>query len=155
MEIIEVSLICSKCGNTFEIKKECHNRLDAEMAETQLQRRRKPICPACFKKMKQTQANEDAKRLGLPEIIGCTDSQIAFAFSLRASFCERNIGQIQRASAELNKINPEKLSITAQKYDTDADTLLLDTFTKLGLRKAYICLTEINASKLISILLEK
>lgn len=149
MEIITVELICGVCGNTFTTKRECHNMLEAELLEHKLQRRRKPICPDCYRKSKNKEAIERAAQLQLPEIIGRTDKQIAYAFSLRDSYICAHRGQFNRTKQEFEKIHPYKIPVTAIKYGLPEDECVAEAFRRVGLYQAYICLAEINAQIII------
>lgn len=152
MEIVVVECICKSCGNAFTVQRECHNMLAAELLEEKLQRRRKPICPSCFKKEKHKMAIERAAQLCLPEIIGNSKNQITYAVSLRDEFITKHPSQISKAKQELEKIRYEKVPIVAQKHGMESDTCIAEAFRRIGLYKAYICISEINASFIIEVL---
>ena len=152
MELIEVECVCSKCKNPFIVRKECHNKLDAEILEDKLSRRRKPVCPACFKKEQALGAVEMAAKMGLPELIGRTEKQISYAFSLRNSYILQHQGEIKTVKKELGKINPTLIAAVAEEYGISEEECIYQACKEMGIHKGYSCLEEVNAQRLIDIL---
>lgn len=150
METVQVELQCKKCGEFFTVKKMCHTKLDAEIEERRISKRRNPVCPNCFKKEKLEMAIEKAGKMGLPELIGSTDKQISFAFSLRDRYIEKNPYKISKARAELDAIKQQNIQPVTENrgYETE-DDCVADAFRRLDLFEAYLCLTEPNASRII------
>lgn len=153
METVKVTLQCKKCGEFFSVVKMCHTKLDAEIETRRISKRRNPVCAACFKKEQLEAAIEKAGIMGLPEIVGYTEKQINYAFSLRNRYIEKNQEKIKQAQKELDAILNERISPVAKKrgYGNGEDCMA-DAFRRVGLFEAYICLTEPNASRLILIL---
>lgn len=150
METIQIDLQCKSCGETFTVKKMCHTKLDAEIETRRISKRRNPVCPNCFKKEKLKVAIEKASKLGLPEIIGTTDKQISFAFSLRDRYIENNPYKFNRAKMELDAIMQQNIQpVTERRGYEDKDACMADAFRRLDLYEAYLCWTEPNASSLI------
>ena len=150
METVQIDLQCKKCGEFFTVKKLCQTKLDAEIEERRIAKRRNPVCPTCFKVEQFAVAVEKAGKMGLPEIVGFTEKQVKYAFSLRNQYIEKNIGKVKKAKRELDAIKEEKIqSVMEARGYTSEEDCIADAFRKVGLYEAYLCLTEPNASRLI------
>lgn len=153
METVTVTLLCKKCNEFFTVKKLCHTKLDAEIEERKISKRRHPVCPKCFKEERFQFDLAEATKNGLPEIIGFTDKQIQFAFSLRKRYIDNHPTKMRNAKNEIDAIDPEMMRQVAEAHGfKSVDDCMAEAFRQLDLFEAYICLTEPNASRLILLL---
>lgn len=150
MEYAEVELVCKKCKTTFVYKKLCHNRHEAEIAEQRAVRRRKPLCPACLRDEQEAAEIVKAAEMGLPELVGRSEKQVSFAFSLRSRYIRKNGAAIRKAQTFLNGIDPARVTEIAEKNGfIDAEDCIAAAFRQRELYLEYLCLTECNAQILI------
>lgn len=150
MVFAEVELTCKKCGNQFLYKKAFHNEIEADKARYKAAHRRKPMCPACLRAEQEAADLEKAAEMGLPELMGRSDKQISFAFSLRNRYIKDHEGSILRTQRLLDNIDYDKAaSQAAEKGFKDPEDLIAAAFRQKGLYLSYLCLTECNAQVLI------
>lgn len=148
MVTISVECQCKTCKKTFLFVKECRNGFEAEKKE-KWAKRHKDSCPDCYKASQQEEAIRKAEELGLPELIGRSEKQVQFAFSLRNRYIQKNEKLIQKAQAEIDKLNPQSIALLAQQKDMSQEDCVEEAFERVGLRKAYICLVEQSAQTII------
>lgn len=110
MAIAKIEITCAKCGNTFIHRKECHNRREADSYETWAANNI-DTCPECNRKQK---ADKKAAALAaalekygfqLPELIGASDKQIAYAANVRERYLADNISRIDGYHKVLQLLN--------------------------------------------------
>ena len=154
MHIIEVECICKVCGEPFTVKQSCRDMLEVEIQSRKILNRRKPVCSTCYFAEKKAQAEEKVSKMGLPELIGRSEKQIEYALSLRTRYITSHEVQINRVQNELARINEELLKKAAKIRKTDEEGYLEEALDRVGLKKAYLCLTEVNAQRLIDNLKE-
>lgn len=154
MIIAEVECVCHICRKIFLFKKECHNGLEAERVN-RYARKHRDTCPACYAEAQQQLAQNRAVALNLPEIVGRSEKQISFAFSLRDKYISAHESSIQYTLKQLDKINPNRIPPVAQKHGIDEEMCVEEAFRRIDLYKEFLCLTENNAQLLIEALTYK
>lgn len=88
MAIAKITLTCTQCGKTFEHRKECYNRAEADSHEAWA-RENIDLCPACYRAQQQRNAQAavlaalEQHSITLPQLTGASDKQIAYAQSVR------------------------------------------------------------------------
>lgn len=88
MAIAKITLTCTECGKTFEHRKECRNRADADSHEAWA-KENIDLCPACYRAQQQQRAQAavlaalESHGITLPQLTGASDKQIAYAQSVR------------------------------------------------------------------------
>lgn len=143
---------CSVCGAEFSKVAFKNNRAQAdswkEWAEEHY-----TICPECYRKQQTAKGEALAAELGLPQITGKSDKQIAYAVSLRAKFLARGgaseIGQVRQLMAAMT---PEKVHAAAEKNGVDDETVIRRNLEYLALVQAYVAAYETDAGKIIDAL---
>lgn len=148
MEIAKITYVCKSCGGIFLYEKQCHNRLEAEMFE-QKAARRKRVCPACYRKSQTEAFDMLITELNLPPITGVSEKQIAYAASLRERFVLKNQDMLRYAKAQLDRIVPGNVPDVAKKWGIPVQQCVQEAFRGCELEKAYVCLAESSAKKII------
>lgn len=148
---VSIDCFCRKCGEIFTVKKEFPNGLEAEIGAKKIEKQR-TLCNECFVSEMQKKNARIAQQLGLPEIVGGSEKQIRFAQSLRERYIQKNEERILYIQAELSKINPAMIPLTAQKHGIPEKTCVPEAFKRIHFEREYICLTENNAKRLIDAL---
>lgn len=150
MITVEVTCTCKECKQEFTCKAECRDEIEANFKYSKFQNR--AICPECVKKENMRKAEEQAKKYKLPVIIGYTDRQIAYASSLRNQYIQKHASEIQYVQEQLEKINPAMISSAAEKRGIDPSLCVEQAFMQIGAGKAYVCLREKSAKRIIEVL---
>lgn len=115
MAMAKITLKCEKCGEEFEMRKDCRNRAEADSYEAWAQAN-VTECPACRRKAKEAEQADELTALlarygrKLPEITGVSEKQIRFAEDMRR----------KHLTAELHNLTNE-LEITANYNAMMAD----------------------------------
>lgn len=151
MEKIHVNCNCKNCQCEFIFEKTCENGLEAEKAKKWAARYKK-ICPVCLEKEREQQRAERAQMLGLPQVIGCSNKQIAYAEKLRDRYIVANMEYVLSAKEHLEKIDPARVERIAKQWGLENEMCIPEAFKGVGMYEEYICLTEENASKIIEVL---
>lgn len=117
----KVTCRCEACGNTFEHARICRNRREADSYE-KWAAENITVCPACYAASKKAAAkskldayiadNFDAEH-PLPEIIGVSEKQIAYAASLRSKF----IGELAKYGAKISNVFAAEDEVQLSKLD--------------------------------------
>ena len=81
MAIARTTLTCTICGKSFEIRKECFNRTQAD-EYIEWATKRIDTCPECYKAAMQAAEDEQIAVYHLPELTG-SEKQIKWATSIR------------------------------------------------------------------------
>ena len=149
MHIIEVECVCKLCQQKFTVKKQCRDMLDVEIQCKKISNRRSPICPKCYRAEKDAADMKYIDSLGLPDLIGGSSRQIDYADSLRKKYIMAHLAQITRVRNELLRVNPSLLANAATANGVYEEDYLEDALDRVGLKAAYLCVTEINAQRLI------
>ena len=80
---------CEKCGKEFKKEKICHNRREANEFE-EWAKGNCTECPDCYKARIESERAEKSRVLkekyNLPEIVGVSEKQVAYANSLRDDY---------------------------------------------------------------------
>lgn len=156
MEFVEVDLLCKGCGETFTFKKVCQNKIDADIVKQNMIKRRRPLCPKCQRKEQEAANMEKAAKLGLPELMGRSEKQIAYAFSLRNRYACKHEGTIRRAQKYLENMDWDKAeAIYAERGFPSAEALVTEAFRQKGMYPAYLCIAETSAQTIIDVLSQK
>ena len=151
MVTTEIECVCSNCRKVFICKKECRNGLEAEKFRAYALKHRN-ICPSCYSAEQQRQAQNRAVALDLPIIIGKTDKQVAFAFSLRDRYISSHEESIHYAMKQMEKINPTQIPAAARKHGVSEEKCVAEAFRRINLYIEFLCLTEASARTLIDAL---
>lgn len=150
MEPSKVSFVCPQCGVPYEADVESRAEQKIQLRIPKLQRPR--LCKSCYRQRKQEEAELLASGMNLPVLNGWTEKQISFAFSLRNKFICTNRPMIEKAQYEIKRIDPALVEQEAKKQNISKEGYLAEAFRRQGMLKAYMCLTETNASALIEVL---
>ena len=152
---------CEKCGKEFKKEKICHNRAEADNFE-EWAKENCTECPECYKARIESQKAEKAnvlkEKYNLPEIIGASEKQVAYANSLRDeyivcakdSFGVSNFDLIDEMRDELNQYpdrvakKSAQMGLTEQEYIEKKISRVYPTEYKL--------LTMTNAGEIIELL---
>ena len=143
---------CSVCGAKFERVEFKNNRAQAdawkEWAEEHF-----TICPECYQKQQMAKAEALAAELGLPQIAGKSEKQIAYAASLRAKYLLKNgaaeIGRVRKLMAAMT---PKKVREIADKNGVSDETVIRRNLEHRALSQAYVAAYETDAGKIIDAL---
>lgn len=117
MAIAKITLTCTECGKTFEHRKECRNRADADSHEAWA-RENIDLCPDCYRAQQQRIAQAavlaalESHSITLPQLTGASDKQIAYAQSVRIRALADSISRLDtyvkfRAHAAKVSADPE------------------------------------------------
>lgn len=150
MEPCKAIFICPRCTTVYEAEVEARIGSNTQVQTPKLQRPR--LCKACYRLMKQEEAQQLAYGMNLPVLHGWTEKQISYAFSLRNKYVRTNSYQIEKVQYEIKRIDPDLVKQEANKAGISEQSYLAEAFRRQGLLKAYLCLTETNASALIEAL---
>ena len=155
--MIKISIVscCCECGFFFNYEKEFHTQLDAENAERRYARKKKHLCPDCYRKNRQEWESSFLEALYLPELTGSSEKQVNYAHSLRKRYILKNASKIEYTRRELDKIDARKLPEAAEKRNLSIADCVPEAFRQMKLVVEYICLTESTASRVIEALKEK
>ena len=143
---------CSVCGAKFERVEFKSNRAQAdawkEWAEEHF-----TICPECYQKQQMAKAEALAAELGLPQIAGKSDKQIAYAASLRAKYLVKSgANEIKLVRKLMAVMTPEKVREVAEKNGVSDETVIRRNLEHRALSKAYVAAYESDAGKIIDAL---
>lgn len=117
MAIARITLTCTECGKTFEHRKECRNRAEADSHEAWA-RETICLCPDCYRAQQQRTAQAavlaalEQHSIALPQLTGASDKQIAYANDVRIRILSDRISQLDayaafEGKAAENAANPE------------------------------------------------
>lgn len=153
---------CEKCGKEFKKEKICHNRAEADNFE-EWAKENCTECPECYKArmelLRTQKAKEIKEKYDLPEIVGASEKQVAYANSLRdeyVAFCARDsfgVNYFERIDEMRDELNqyPDRVAkksaqmgLTEQEYIEKKISRVYPTEYKL--------LTMTNAGEIIEIL---
>ena len=149
----EVICVCCKCKREFPCKALGRTELEANFKLRDMLNRSK--CPDCIKESIEARALAIAEEYNLPHIVGYTDKQIAFAFSLRSRYVAAHFNEIKYVREELEKIDPAKIKNAAEKRGLEPADCVEQAFAQIGALKPYICAVESSAPKIIEVLNNK
>ena len=153
---------CEKCGKEFKKEKICHNRREADRFE-EWAKENCTECPECYKARIESQKAEKAKALkekyNLPEIVGVSEKQVAYANSLRdeyVAFCAKDSSGVNLFDSmyemrdELNQYPDRVAKKSAQMGLTEQE--YIENKIKRCYPIEYKLLTMTNAGEIIEIL---
>lgn len=152
MALAKVEITCTHCGKTFEIRKTCHSRQEADSYEAWA-RENVTLCPEC--RAAQRKAEQEAKQPTLPTIEGVSEKQIAFAASLRARYITNHpeeVKQYQTITRTLTAEEQAALEAACKANGIDPADAISYTVREMQLEKTEIALTETSARKIIDTL---
>lgn len=152
-----VKTICGHCGKEFEAFKKFYKREEADKWE-EWAKENVTMCPECYAKQKK---EEELKRIvdekskyAFPELAGRSESQINYALNLRDKYIVDYATKLEKAQKGIENVqaNQERIKAIAARTNTTAEDVIIQSVIRSHLYKAYMCLTESNASKLIDVL---
>lgn len=143
---------CSVCGEKFGKVAFKNNKAQAdswkEWAEEHF-----TICPECYRKQQSEKGEALGAELGLPQITGKSDKQIAYAASLRAKFLSNGgASEISRVRKLMAAMTPEKVHAAAEKNGVSEEAVIRRNLEYRALGQAYIVAYETDAGKIIDAL---
>lgn len=143
---------CSVCGSKFERVEFKSNRAQAdawkEWAEEHF-----TTCQECYQKQQMAKAEALVAELGLPQITGKSEKQIAYAASLRAKYLvKRGANEIKLVRKLMAAMTPEKVREVAEKNGVDDETVIRRNLERRALSQAYVAAYESDAGKIIDAL---
>lgn len=156
MALAKVEITCTHCGKTFEARKTCYNRKDADNYEAWALENIS-LCPECRAAQKAAEQEAAAQRIAeaLPTIEGVSDKQIAFAASLRAKYIANNANEVNEYRMITRKLTAEEqaaLEAACKENGIDPAEAVRYTIKEMQLEKIEAALTETSARKIIDML---
>lgn len=152
MALARIEITCTHCGKTFENRKVCYNRQEANNYEDWA-RKNVTLCPKCH--AAQWIAEQEAKLPALPAIEGVSDKQIAFAANLRAKYIINNPAEVKAYQTITRTLTAEEqadLEVACKANGIDPADAIRVMVEEMGLQEVEIALTETSARKLIDTL---
>ena len=158
MAIARISLTCSICGSTFEHRKECHNRRDADSYEAWASTHITE-CPECAKARWKAEsfirlmAELDELGRTLPELEGVSEKQVKYAESVRERCLCQNLNNLSRYCHGIDKIHdPERNAEILASYEergVSFEVGLAEDLAYVGLTDVHLCMTSTSAREIL------
>nr|DAK52607.1 MAG TPA: C2H2 type zinc-finger protein [Caudoviricetes sp.] len=155
--------VCPECGKTYERQIEGYNRADANSKKDYAEHC-PGLCLACWKKEQQENAAKEAAALKekyqLPEIVGVSDKQTAYAENLRREFLashENTLNDLCTITANLNNNDylAEKAELVSKAPEELKSLVIAELNSSILYRRAYAMLTKSSARDIIDSLLNQ
>lgn len=145
---------CGVCGNKFQKVAFRYDRAEAESwrewAEEHIN-----VCPECYQKQQAEKGKKLAEELGLPQITGKSEKQIAYATSLRSKFLlsDEDAGKkIKRARKMMSVVTPEQICEAAEKSGITSELYIQRAMESRDLYEAYVVAYKAEAGQIIDTL---
>lgn len=158
MAIAKIEITCSTCGKTFEHRKECHSRREADSYESWATAHI-TTCPECSRKERQErdaaalQAKLEELGISLPTIEGVSDKQIAYAQSVRERYLAGHLNLLSDYGKVHQLLNdPEQLAAYARSCEEHGITLdegIQQNLEYLRLTKVHLLVTSASAREIL------
>lgn len=152
MAIASVNITCDHCGKTFEHRKRCYNRAEANQHEAWA-RENIELCPTCY--AIQRNAEFEGNHPELPQIEGASAKQIAYASSLRAKYIINHPTEGKWYKEITRQRTPEEqmeLEEKCKENGLDPAGAVRGAIEEMGLQNMEIAMTETSARKIIDAL---
>ena len=149
--------VCTECGKTYERRIDGWNRADAENRKS-FAESHPGLCPLCWKKEQQEKAANEAAALKakyqLPEIVGVSDKQTAYAENLRREFLASHgniLDNLCTITANLKNTDylAEKAELVSKTPEELKSLVLAELNGNILYRRAYAMLTKSSAREII------
>lgn len=158
MAIAKITLTCTECGKTFEHRKECYNRDEANRHEAWA-KENIDLCPACYRARQQRNAQVAAQEalekhgITLPELTGVSDKQISYAKSVRDGIIARHLSKLDVYVDFVDKAakavaNPEFARCCADNGQSVAEAIE-QTRVLYGLETLHVAITATSAREIL------
>lgn len=152
MAMASVNITCTHCGKTFEHRKSCYNRREADQHEAWA-RENVTLCPECRAAQKKAALLE--KLPTLPAIEGVSEKQVAYADSLRTKYIDDHMVEVKQYQQITRTLTPEEqaaLEAACKAQGIDPADAVRVTVEQMQLQKTEIAMTETSARKIIDAL---
>ena len=155
--------VCPECGKTYERQIEGYNRADANSKKDYAEHC-PGLCLDCWKKEQPENAAKEAAALKakyqLPEIVGVSDKQTAYAENLRRKFLASHdtvLDSLCTITANLNNHDylAEKAELVSKAPEELKSLVLAELNSMILYRRAYAMLTKSSARDIIDSLLNE
>lgn len=149
--------VCPECGKTYERQIEGYNRTDANSKKDYAEHC-PGLCLDCWKKEQRENAAKEAAALKakyqLPEIVGVSDKQTAYAENLRRKFLassENTLDSLCTITANLTNTDylAEKAELVGKTPEELKSLVLAELNSMILYRRAYAMLTKSSARDII------
>lgn len=158
MAIASVKITCTVCGKTYEHRKECRNRTEANDYESWAVNHI-DTCPACYAKRK---ASEEDERLNavlaqfgrqLPDITGASDKQTAYAVKVRSRYLSDNLSSVSQYLEAMQALDDPstraEFSKNCEAHGISFDDAVRENLEYLGLVTVQMMLTSTSAREIL------
>lgn len=153
-----VTCRCNTCGQEFIHTKTCRNRRDAEDYEHWAQWHITQ-CPDCYaaemrhnEEEKMKKAMSELSDFDLPEIVGVSDKQIAYAEKLRRKTLVDNISIAYIIIDIIQDIDDEKMSELCILREKTREEIIMEEMKDMHFDKVYMALHSNSAKEIIEAL---
>ena len=158
MAIAKITLTCTECGNTFEHRKECRNRSEADSHEAWA-KENIDLCPACYRARQQRNAQAavmaalEKHGINLPELAGVSEKQIAYAKSVRDGILAMKLSELDAYVAFEGKVaeavaNPDFARCCADNGQSVAEAIE-QTRRDYGMEALHVAITATTAREIL------
>lgn len=161
MAIAKITLVCSKCGCSFEHRKECHNRREADSYEAWASANISD-CPTCARERRKDESYiklmDKLAELGrtLPELEGVSEKQIVYAESVREKCLVRSLSDLPRYCSGIAMVlDPERNAEVLESYKERGlsfEAGLAEDLEYVGLADVHLCMTSTSAREILDTL---
>ncbi len=158
MAIASVKITCTTCGKTFEHRKECHNRTEANEYESWAENHI-DTCPECRRKQiadeKSALLNTVLGEydLSLPELDGVSEKQISYAVSVRNRYLSGDIVAVKRYGKGMLQFSDnaymQEFERECAKHGMTAEEGIAYSIKEAGLDTIHFLLTSTSAADVL------
>lgn len=115
---VEISLICSYCGEQYTINKEFEDKNKGLSWSKYIAKSKNSMCSACYQKQLLMKIGNCEQAFSLPTVKGKSEKQITFARKLRYNAVNNNIRIIDafKSMYDFSKLSDGEIKLLAQNY---------------------------------------
>lgn len=151
-----VTCTCSKCGAKFEVSTYKANRREADSWAEYIESQEELLCKECYiesKKEAETKRAQDfVEEFEMPEIVGVSEKQTAYAVSLRNRYLSNHGNDIRFIRNELAKVAKEKIEELAASEGKTVEDIIYECYAGYEIGETYKLYTLTKASEIIDLL---
>lgn len=158
MAIAKITITCTTCGKVFEHRKECHTRKEADSYESWAADHI-DTCPECHAKQVAKQKADKVvavlEKFGcqLPELIGASEKQIAYAVKVRNQYLYDNISSLQRYLKMMRILDDAEQAAAfarvCEEHGTTVEEGIQQNIEAMHLTTIQLMLTSTNAREVL------
>ena len=158
MAIASVKITCTVCGKTFEHRRECRNRTEANEYESWAVNHI-DTCPACHAKRRAFEEggklNAVLEQFGrqLPEITGVSDKQTAYAEKVRSRYLSDNLSSVSHYLEAMQALDDPstraEFTKNCEAHGIAFDDAVRENLEYLGLITVQMMLTSTSAREIL------